>query len=385
MGKQHPKYAFVRVENEDEKRVVPVSTDKPEIPDDIVNKWQKIVDITAGIMKVPTGLITRFTDEVLEVFIASNTAGNPYKRFDKDSLGIGMFCETVAGKRQQMLVQNTNDTEYWRTNPHAGLGMRSYMGVPIEWDDGELFGTFCMLNDKTNMFSDDFQMLLYEFKQIIETDLKNILITRELEQRLSANEIYIREVHHRVKNHFNLLISLINMQSRESDKDVESVMEDLEHRVRAIAVVHEKLQVSGESGEILLSEYVSQLCELHLAGTGKSKSIRLDLNLDNSNMSLNNTVPLGIMISELISNSIKYAFARTEQPTIKITMRETETGTLKIDYCDNGVGYPEGFDPAHADSLGMTLVNILTKQLGGTVNIRNDNGACYSTEFPLKQ
>ncbi|MBN2511005.1 MAG: GAF domain-containing protein [Spirochaetales bacterium] len=383
MAKSHSKYAFVRVINENETRIVPVSTDKPDIPDDVVSKWQKIVDITARIMGVPTGLITRFTDEVLEVFIASDTKGNPYKRFDKDTLGIGMFCETVAGQRQQMLVQDTNESDYWRTNPHAALGMKSYMGVPIEWEDGELFGTFCLLNDKTNSFTADFQALLSEFKDIIETDLKNILITRELEHRLSANEMYIREVHHRVKNHFNLLISLINMQSRETDKDIESVMEDLEHRVRAIAIVHEKLQVTGQTGEISLPEYITQLCELHIAGTGNADDISLTLDMAPITLSLSKTVPLGILISELLSNSIKYAFPETARPEIHMSIQRLDGDKLAVNYGDNGKGYPDNFNPQNTDSLGMTLISILTKQLGGVMEIWNNDGASYRTEFTV--
>jgi GAF domain-containing protein len=205
-GTHLPEGAFARVKvlGENELVVVPVSHNKPDIPGQIIDKWQRIVDIVASIMHVPTGLITQLTEETLEIVVASNTKGNPYKRGDHDRLGIGMFCETVAGRRHEMRVDDVSVDEYWEKNPHAGLGMKAYMGVPIEWEDGELFGTFCMLTDKANSYQDEFLLLLREFKEIIETDLKYILLKNELEERLSARELELREIHHRLKNQLNI-------------------------------------------------------------------------------------------------------------------------------------------------------------------------------------
>ena len=112
--------------------IVPISSGKPNIPKKIQMKWQKIVDLIAQIMNVPTGLITKLSTENLEIFIASDTEKNPYKKNDKDKLGLGMFCETVAGRRKEMMVTDTNNSDYWRNNPHARFGMHSYLGVPIQ-------------------------------------------------------------------------------------------------------------------------------------------------------------------------------------------------------------------------------------------------------------
>ena len=118
-------FAGVKVEGESRLVVVPVSSKKLPITDQILEKWQKIVDLVASIMHVPSGLITRFSETDLEIVLASHSAGNPYKRDDHDRLGIGMFSEIVAGRRRELRVDDTTLSIYWAANPHAVLGMRA--------------------------------------------------------------------------------------------------------------------------------------------------------------------------------------------------------------------------------------------------------------------
>jgi GAF domain-containing protein len=271
MRQADSRVALVKVINEKEKLLIPISSNKPAIPDSVQEKWQKIVDLVAKIMSVPTGLITRLTEKNLEIFIASQTNGNPYSKDDKDSLGIGMFCETVAGKKKPMLVQDTEPIEFWRTNPHAGFGMHAYMGVPIVWKDGELFGTFCMLNDKTNTFTPEFLDLMLQFKDIIETDLQYALVNEELEEKLTKTELLIREVHHRTKNHFNLLISFINLQSGKNAAKLDEILSNIQNRVHAISMVHEQLYSKKNNDQIRLREYITRLCEIILNNLSGSK------------------------------------------------------------------------------------------------------------------
>ena len=369
-------YAFVKVKDQTDKIVVPISTAKPVIPDYIQEKWQKIVDLTADIMNVPTGLITRITTKELEIFIAAKTGGNPYKKGDKDSLGIGMFCETVAGKREQMLVQDTSDSEYWEHNPHAPLGMHSYLGVPIQWDDGELFGTFCMLNDKTNKFTEEFRKLILQFKEIIETDLDYVMVNDELMKKLTSQEVYIREAHHRIKNQFNLLISYINLHSKSGGGEIQGVLMDIQNKVRALSLIHEKLNRNAGCEDCLLSEYISQLCEL-IAGDFSDLRIMFDCDIADSVLPVEEYLPVGMIISELLSNSIKYAFKECRGPKITIRIKRISKNSLELFYRDNGPGYPQKFNPEECNSLGIYLVKMLTEQLGGDMAIDSLDGARY--------
>ncbi|MBN1648190.1 MAG: GAF domain-containing protein [Spirochaetales bacterium] len=382
MKQAEAKFASVRVYNEENRVLIPISSNKPEIPEQVQQKWQKIVDLAAKIMKVPTGLITHLTEENLEIFVASQTKGNPYSRDDRDSLGIGMFCETVAGRQKPMLVQNTADEEYWRTNPHAKLGMHSYLGVPIIWDDGELFGTFCMLNDQSNLFTDDYMELMLQFKDIIETDLKNALLNEELKEKLSVRDMMIREVHHRTKNHFNLLISFINLQSRNMTQDSREVLTDIQNRIQAIAMVHEKLYSRENASGVLLDDYITNLVDIILGNLTEQEPY-LVFEIDDVEAAVNISVPVGLIISELISNSLKYAFSGKTGPEIRIMIRREDKGTLMLEYSDNGPGYPDAHHPEHDQTIGIKIVRVLCEQLGGTAEFLNRNGAMFRTHIAL--
>jgi two-component sensor histidine kinase len=376
--------ARLKVENESGLIIVPISTNKPHIPDFIEQKWQRIVDLIAYVLHVPTGLITRLTTENLEVFIASATQGNPYKKNDKDSLGIGMFCETVAGKRKEMLVQDTNISEFWKHNPHAGLGMHSYMGVPIQWEDGEIFGTFCMLDDKVNQFTDEFQKLIIEFKEIIETDLNYILLNEDLKKKLTTSEMYIREVHHRIKNQFNLLIGYISLQRRDNKIDIHSVLSDLQNRIKAISLLHDKLYSKGNQDEPFLHEYINDLSRTILKDF-MDLGVNLKLEIDPIYVSLDISVPIGLIICELISNSLKHAFKKTKNPVIHIAFHKLSSERIEMVYADNGPGYPDGFNVDKLDSLGMSLIKMLTAQLHGEMCLSNDGGARFRAEIVSKR
>ncbi len=155
------KIALVSVSDKHENVLVPVtSDDKPEISKDLTQKWQEILNITANILNVPAGLIMRLHEKEIEVFLSSNTENNPYEPHEKAELQTGLYCETVVGNRKELLVPNAKKDPLWENNPDVALNMISYYGVPITWPDGEVFGTFCVLDDKENEYSSDYRQLI---------------------------------------------------------------------------------------------------------------------------------------------------------------------------------------------------------------------------------
>ncbi len=375
-------FARVKVLGESDLILVPVSHGKPDIPAQVIEKWQRIVDLVASIMRVPTGLITRLTEETLEIVVASTTEGNPYKRADHDRLGIGMFCETVVGRRREMRVDDVSAEEYWERNPHAGLGMKAYMGVPIEWEDGELFGTFCMLTDKANSYQDKFVELLREFKEIIETDLRYIAIKAELEERLSAREMELREIHHRLKNQLNILISYISLQLQVGvGDDARVALKDIQHRILAISMVHEQIYQSSGVESPSLDIYLPRLCDYILEDLVQN-DIAVKYDIEAISLPMDKDVALAIVVSELLTNSIKHAFFKAGSVMeIRIEAKREGPGKVRLVYRDNGVGLPPGFDPRAATSLGMLIIGALAKQLGGSVKAENEDGAKFSLLF----
>ena len=378
MCQEKQNYARVKVENESEAVIVPISTKKPEIPEEVQEKWQKIVNLVARIIHVPTGLITRLTATDLEIFIASKTEGNPYKKNDKDRLGIGMFCETVAGRRREMMVTDTESSDYWRKNPHAGLGMHAYLGIPIQWEDGELFGTFCMLDDKSNQFTVEFQDLIRQFKEIIETDLKVLLLQEQMAQKLSKKEFQLREVHHRIKNHFNFLISFLRIQSRglENEPETQQILKELQNRIHVISLIHDELQHSEENAKIPLAQYIPKLCNYMIQHLSH-RDISIKYAIDPLMLTPEPSVSIGYIVSELITNSMKHAFKDTGNPEINIRIEQTDPEKIRIQYHDNGSGLPESFTLDESRSAGTLLLKSMIQQMNGDVKTASNSGADF--------
>ena len=146
---------------------------EPAIPDPILEKWQKIVNLMAEMLDVPAGLIMRILGDDIHVFLSSSTEGNPYHPGDSEHfLGSGLYCETVVTKNQELLVPNALFDEAWRNNPDVKLNMISYLGYPIRWPDGNPFGTICVLDCKTNSYSEKYKRLVRQLRDIVETHLE---------------------------------------------------------------------------------------------------------------------------------------------------------------------------------------------------------------------
>ncbi|MGM0498118.1 MAG: GAF domain-containing sensor histidine kinase [Bacteroidota bacterium] len=183
-------YSRVTIREANEKKQVRIASDlKPEPGDEITEKWQSLLDLTAKMMDVPSALIMKLNKETIEVFLKSQTEGNPYKVGGKEELVYGLYCETVIGKQDELLVPDATKSHLWKdNNPDIDLNMISYLGMPVNYPDGEVFGTVCVLDNKENHYSSLYEELLDEVKQHIETDLKLLVSNRELEEKTEQLE-----------------------------------------------------------------------------------------------------------------------------------------------------------------------------------------------------
>ena len=161
------------------------------VPPEVVRKWQEIVDLTAEILHVPSALIMRVEPPNIKVFVSSETKGNPYERDETAPLNTGLYCETVMKTRQPLLVPDAFRDERWQSNPDIKLGMISYLGVPIVWPDGEVFGTLCVLDKKPNEYSELYRKLLLQWRDVLQADLRSLAT---LHRKLEARETKIRRL-----------------------------------------------------------------------------------------------------------------------------------------------------------------------------------------------
>lgn len=176
-----------------------VNSDVPEIaiPPEVLRNWQRIVDLLANIMHVPSAVVTRLEppDQTFyTVVISSNSEGNPFPADGIFAMDIGTFCETVIKSREPLLVANALEDDQWKSAPETRVGMLSYLGFPVLWPDGRMFGTICVLDDKTNRYSDLYQELLSHCRDVLQGDLQTLARLRnELEeQRAQLAELFAR-------------------------------------------------------------------------------------------------------------------------------------------------------------------------------------------------
>ncbi|UYP46218.1 hypothetical protein NEF87_002503 [Candidatus Lokiarchaeum ossiferum] len=160
-----------------------ISTNSTSIPDKFIKNWQEIVNIMAEIINVPSGLIMRVSPPNIEVFVSSNTQGNPYEVGEKAKLS-GLYCTTVMQSQRSLIVQDALNDPEWNQNPDIKLGMISYLGFPISWPNGEIFGTVCVLDSKPNAYTDNYNKLVGSFQKVIETDLELIFRNNDLQEAL---------------------------------------------------------------------------------------------------------------------------------------------------------------------------------------------------------
>src|SRR5262245_54942092 len=152
------------------------------VPSDIVQKWQEMMNLVADIMQVPSALIMKVESPNIRVFAASESKTNPWKQDEVAPLNGGTYCETVMASRQQLLVPDALQDDVWKSNPDIELGMISYLGLPITWPDGEIFGTICVLDSKRNEYSEVYRKLLLQCRDVSQADLRSLVtVNRVLE------------------------------------------------------------------------------------------------------------------------------------------------------------------------------------------------------------
>ena len=167
------------------------------IPSEVLQKWQRIVDLLANIVRVPSAVVCSLEppdDTCYSIVANSNSEGNPFRMDETFAMDIGTFCETVIKNREPLLVANALEDDRWKSAPEIQVGMVSYLGFPVAWPDGRMFGTICVLDDKTNRYSDLYQELLAHCRDVLEGDLQTLArLGNELEeQRAHLSELFAR-------------------------------------------------------------------------------------------------------------------------------------------------------------------------------------------------
>lgn len=212
---------------------------------------------------------------------------------------------------------------------------------------------------------------------------ERINLEANLRQMLREKEVLIREIHHRVKNNLQLIHSLLRLQVyHNASPEVKTALKDTLSRVRAIALIYESLLRSERLDQINLKTYLDKIVS-HLVSLyhKKGKNIQVLLNLEEVSVDLSAAHPCGLIVSELVSNSLKYAFADRSEGTIRITLHKSDEQKITLVVSDDGVGLPADFDFKKATSFGWQIVHDLVRQLNATLTWKSDGGTEVAVTF----
>ena len=209
------------------------------------------------------------------------------------------------------------------------------------------------------------------------------LQAEELRNSLDEKEVLLREVHHRVKNNLQVITSLLNLQSfRVKDPDTKALFKECHDRINSMTMIHERLYQSDDLSEIDLSTYLENIStQLARSYNADNRKIRLNINVEDVRLGLDQAIPSGLIVNELVSNALKHAFTDRNSGEIDIEFSKTDS-TYTLSVSDNGKGLPDAFDVSQTPSLGMKLVHALTQKLKGTLTVQSNNLTRIQIAFP---
>jgi len=222
--------------------------------------------------------------------------------------------------------------------------------------------------------------ILYQEEMICNTTERKRseeMRTKSLQER----DLMLTEIHHRVKNNLQLIYSLLNLQSRYTkDQTAVNVFKEIQDRIRSIALIHERLYESEDLSRVDMPDYIKSLATYLVKSYKIGVRVKLNLNMGQVFLGIDKAVPCGLIINELITNSLKHAFPDGKEGEIRVDLISHEDG-VELIISDNGVGLPEGFDLQGASTLGIALVRGLIRQLNGSVDVCIDMGTRYRVFF----
>jgi two-component sensor histidine kinase len=214
---------------------------------------------------------------------------------------------------------------------------------------------------------------------------------QEIDERMRAEEqiktsleekvVLLKEIHHRVKNNLQVISSLLNLQSQSiRDREALEIFKESQNRIRSMALIHEKLYRSHDLAKINFAEYVRSLASFLVRSyRAQAGPVGLKVQADDVALSIDAAVPCGLIVNELVSNALKYAFPDGREGEIRVVLQPDHDQHMTLVVGDNGVGFPDDVDFRDTESLGMQLVNTLVEQLDGTIELHKEGG----TEFEI--
>jgi PAS domain S-box-containing protein len=237
-----------------------------------------------------------------------------------------------------------------------------------------------MVNPLFDVVTGEYKGMIAVTRDIQERKTKEL----EIMQGTKQKEVLLKEIHHRVKNNFAILVSLINMQMNQvKDRELQKSLTNLQLRIRSMALVHEMLYRSDDFEKISFPDYLRSMASV-ISGTFGRRDIDLTIEAEDAVIDIDASIPLGLIVNELLSNAFIHAFPEGRSGKIFMGFNLTdEPSQYQLIIKDDGVGLPETFSMDHVDTMGLQIVQLLTRQIEGTLVFENSIGSSFSITFEI--
>ena len=301
--------------------------------------------------------------------ITVNQATTDLLGYDPAEL-VGNPVEMVFADEKQKVLLRSNNSSNTKINAisHVETYFKSKNGkiIPvllsdsvIQNKDHQTIGIVCVGND---------------IEEIMEAQHK-------VKASLEEKEVLLREIHHRVKNNLQIISSLLNIQSNyiKDEEDLELLRES-QTRIKSMAIIHEGLYKSNDFTHINFKDYINSLIHYISVHYNVSPKIQIDVEVKNVMLNIETAVPCGLIINELVTNSIKHAFPNGSGGKIKVSLN-SKMGICSLRVSDNGIGFPAHMDFRNTRTLGLRLVNVLSNQLDGSIELDKRRGTEFIINF----
>ncbi|WP_292486177.1 PAS domain S-box protein [Methanohalobium sp.] len=299
---------------------------------------------------------------------------------------IGQYCYNMLYNKSE-ICDNCPINEIVKTGKHHEYTVNFTNSIlyvkkdPVRNTSGDIIGIISVANDITEKIKTEEKLQEYaEELEKINRDLEH-RVREQTRDIIDAERTRELELHHRIKNNLQVISSLLNLQSEKfTDEEVKDAFIDTQNRVKSMSLVHNKLYQTSGLENVNLKDYVEDFVD-HLIGLYDSSNITINIDVQDIYLGIDTIIPLGMLINELLSNSLKHAFLGDEQGEVYVGLYQNEEGTCKLIVADDGKGFSEDIDIEEPDTLGLQLVNSLVDQIDGVLEVETINGSKFVIVF----
>jgi PAS domain S-box-containing protein len=317
----------------------------------------------------------------------------------------GLFGWVITNRKSVLTNDPANDSRSTGTPPgHIGihrflsapamlkrklvgeLSVPSSVGNKIHvmryYDKGDLVGQIALANSNRDYTERDLA-LIERLADIYAIAINRYWVEEQIKESLTEKEVLLKEIHHRVKNNMQIISSLLRLQSRDvKEKKYIDMFTDSQNRITSMSLIHEKLYQSKGLAKIDFDDYIRDLVNGLFQSYGANGNIGLNIDVRDVSLGIDSAIPCGLVVNELVTNSLKHAFPDGRRGYIRISLHPTAGNVIELIVSDNGVSIPANIDIRKTESLGLHLVTILVEnQLHGEINLDRNKGTEFLVRF----